>query len=194
MKKERAAPPASPGMLTLPNALTLLRLALVPFFLLALGRDGAAEWVAFLLFALAAASDSVDGYAARRLGKVTSFGAEMDPLVDKVLVGSALVALALRGDFPAWAAFLILAREAGVTALRFLAGRKGRGFGASLWGKVKTGAQVLVVLVYLLPWPGFAPLKVPLLTLTLIFTLLSGGLYFRAYLAGQGVRSQVEEE
>ena len=162
-----------------PNALTVLRAVLVvPVVLLTLKRTDASDWVAFIAFGVAALTDGLDGAIARRLEMVSSTGQFLDPLADKVLVLASMVALVHVGRFPAWAAVVIVVREVVVTALRVAASRRGRGFPASIAGKMKTGAQLVAVLLYLVPDAGDA-LRSAFLGLALFLTVLSGLDYVR---------------
>jgi len=150
-------PPATgPPVVNIANALTLLRLLLVPVFLAALLVDGgtSVEWrlVAFGIFALAALTDRLDGDLARRRGLVTTFGTVADPIADKALIGSALVGLSVLGLVPWWATVVIMTREIGITVLRFLVLRHGI-IPASRGGKAKTFVQTLAIGLYLLPLP-----------------------------------------
>lgn len=165
-----------------PNALTLLRALLVaPVVLLTLKRTDASDWVAFVAFGAAALTDGLDGAVARRMDLVSSSGQFLDPLADKILVTASMVALVHVGRFPAWAAAVIVAREVAVTALRFAASRRGRGFPASPAGKAKTGAQLLAVLFYILPGTGTAwgAMRGTWLGIALFLTVVSGLDYFR---------------
>lgn len=136
------------------NALTLLRLLLVPAFvtLFFASGGGAAGWLfaAAGVFLLAAVTDRVDGELARRRGVVTDFGKVVDPIADKALIGAALVSLSVTGELAWWMTAAVLSRELGVTLLRFLVLRHGV-MPASHGGKVKTVLQVVAILVYLLP-------------------------------------------
>jgi CDP-diacylglycerol---glycerol-3-phosphate 3-phosphatidyltransferase len=149
-------PSAAPPVLNIANALTVVRLLLVPVFLAALLADGgtSVEWrlAAFGIFALAAATDRLDGDLARRRGLVTAFGTVVDPIADKALTGSALVGLSVLGLVPWWATVVIMAREIGITVLRFLVLRHGI-IPASRGGKAKTFVQTLAIGLYLLPLP-----------------------------------------
>jgi CDP-diacylglycerol--glycerol-3-phosphate 3-phosphatidyltransferase len=149
-------PAAGPPVLNIANALTLLRLLLVPVFLVALLADGGTSvgWrlTAFGIFVLAAVTDRLDGDLARRRGLVTTFGTVADPIADKALTGSALVGLSVLGLVPWWATIVIMAREIGITALRFLVLRHGI-IPASRGGKAKTFVQTLAIGLYLLPLP-----------------------------------------
>jgi CDP-diacylglycerol--glycerol-3-phosphate 3-phosphatidyltransferase len=159
-----------------PNALTLLRVLLIPpVVILTLADTEASSWVAFFAFGTAALTDGLDGYVARRMELVSETGQLLDPIADKMLVTAAMVALVVVGRFPAWAAVVIVAREVAVSALRFLAARRGRGFPASLVGKAKTGAQLVAVLLYILPLgTGWAALKHTFLGLAVFLTVVSG--------------------
>lgn len=135
------------------NALTLLRLLLVPAFVALFfggGHDPAWLFSAAGVFLLAAVTDRIDGELARRRGVVTDFGKVVDPIADKALIGAALVSLSITGELSWWMTVAILSREFGVTLLRFLVLRHGV-IPASHGGKVKTVLQVVAILVYLLP-------------------------------------------
>jgi len=130
------------------NGFTFLRVALVPVFAwLLLVRRPPATLVATVVFAVAAATDGVDGWVARRYQLVSGFGVFMDQLADKLLIGTALVALALARRMPWWAVALILAREFAIVGLRVLYARTHRAMPASRAGKTKTGVQILAVLL-----------------------------------------------
>ena len=149
-------PVSSPSVVNVPNGLTILRLLLVPVFAWLLLRDGGDDatsrvWAA-IVFVLASLTDFVDGELARRQGLVTTFGKVVDPIADKALTGTALVGLSYLGELPWWITLVILAREIGVTLLRFWVIRHGV-IPASRGGKAKTAAQVLAILLYLLPVP-----------------------------------------
>jgi CDP-diacylglycerol--glycerol-3-phosphate 3-phosphatidyltransferase len=123
----------------------------VPVVLLTLRQTAASSWLAFAAFAVAALTDGLDGFAARKMGLVSTAGQMWDPIADKVLVLASLAGLVIVGRFPAWAAVVIVVREISVTVLRWSAGRRGRMFGASAAGKLKTFAQIVAVLVFILP-------------------------------------------
>jgi CDP-diacylglycerol--glycerol-3-phosphate 3-phosphatidyltransferase len=147
------APPGSrdavAGM-NLPNQLTLARLFATPFFVVALALPfrGSAT-LALALFLAASLTDWLDGWIARRRGLITRFGQLMDPLADKVLTASAFICLVPLGDFPAWAATLIIAREFLITGLRTLAAQQGRVLAADCLGKHKTVWQIASILLLL---------------------------------------------
>jgi CDP-diacylglycerol---glycerol-3-phosphate 3-phosphatidyltransferase len=148
----------SPSAVNVPNALTMLRLLLVPVFLWLLLREGGDDSVsrvwAAVVFVVAGATDFVDGELARRQGLVTTFGKVADPIADKTLTGAALLGLSYLGDLPWWVTVVILVREIGVTLLRFWVIRIGV-IPASRGGKAKTAAQMLAILLYLLPVTGW---------------------------------------
>jgi CDP-diacylglycerol--glycerol-3-phosphate 3-phosphatidyltransferase len=153
-----ADPVGSPSPWNVPNALTVLRLLLVPVFAWLLlrenGEDDTSRVQAAIVFVLASATDFVDGELARRQGLVTTFGKVVDPIADKALTGTALVGLSWLGELPWWVTVVILVREVGVTLLRFWVIRHGV-IPASRGGKAKTAAQMLAIFLYLLPLSGW---------------------------------------
>ncbi|GAA3435672.1 CDP-diacylglycerol--glycerol-3-phosphate 3-phosphatidyltransferase [Kutzneria kofuensis] len=148
--------PRAVPLLNIANVLTVSRLVMVPFFLLALFTGGGEDllWrlVAFGLFVLASITDRIDGDLARKHGLVTDFGKIADPIADKALTGSALVGLSVLGDLPWWVTIVIAVREIGVTLLRFWVIRRGV-IPASRGGKAKTLMQIVAIGFYLLPLP-----------------------------------------
>jgi CDP-diacylglycerol--glycerol-3-phosphate 3-phosphatidyltransferase len=154
------------GVANLANALTVARLVLVPIFalFLALARNEHPGWryAATVVFVVASLTDRVDGEVARRRHIVTTFGKIADPIADKALIGAALIGLSAVGDLPWWVTAVILARELGVTILRFwvikrgvAAATRGGVLAASQGGKIKTVAQAVAIGLYLLPLHGF---------------------------------------
>ncbi|MER7415597.1 CDP-diacylglycerol--glycerol-3-phosphate 3-phosphatidyltransferase [Micromonospora peucetia] len=139
------------------NALTALRLVLVPVFAasVVISAMTHAGWqmVACLIFAVASATDLVDGWIARRFALVTSVGKVADPIADKALIGAALLLLSWYDQLPWWVTVVILVRELGITALRFWVIRHGV-IAASRGGKIKTALQVLAITWYLWPMPA----------------------------------------
>lgn len=136
------------------NALTMLRIALVPAFAIALFQDGGQDsawriW-ATVIFLTAAITDRFDGELARRRGLVTDFGKISDPIADKALIGTALIGLSIIGDLSWVITIVILVRELGITALRFAVIRYGV-IPASRGGKLKTVLQVGAIGLYVLP-------------------------------------------
>lgn len=160
--------------------LTIVRVVLVvPVVVLTLRRTTASSWIAFAAFAVAALTDGLDGFAARRLGLVSSAGQLWDPIADKILVLASMAGLVVVGRFPLWAALVIVVREIAVTALRLAASRRGRGFPASPAGKLKTGSQLVAVLLFILP-SGTVPgwIEGATLATAVGLTVLSGAEYF----------------
>jgi CDP-diacylglycerol--glycerol-3-phosphate 3-phosphatidyltransferase len=147
--------PKPPRMLdlakvNLPNQLTLLRILLVPPFILCFLADSLwAQWASLIIFLAAAITDFYDGRLARQRNLITNFGKVMDPLADKLLMTTALICLVQVGMIPGWMVVLILWREFAVTGLRTLAAAHQRVMEASLWGKIKTVAQMFAVTVCL---------------------------------------------
>jgi CDP-diacylglycerol---glycerol-3-phosphate 3-phosphatidyltransferase len=141
----------------LANTLTLLRLLLVPIFLFALfyegGHHSTARIVAWAIFAVACVTDRFDGLLARNYGMATEFGAFVDPIADKTLIGSALIGLSMLGDLPWWVTVLIMARELGVTVLRLAVIHRGV-IPASRGGKLKTVVQAVAIGLFILPLSG----------------------------------------
>jgi CDP-diacylglycerol--glycerol-3-phosphate 3-phosphatidyltransferase len=171
--------------LGVPNALTLARMAAaLPVAALIGSPHPAAPAWALATFALAMASDVVDGALARRWGRVTPLGAFLDPLADKVLVLSTLIALSARGLVPAGVVAVLLAREAAVTGLRAAAAGKGASLGASAYGKAKTVLQALacggLLLALAAPSQALAALAYALLWGAVGFTILTGAGYLLA--------------
>jgi CDP-diacylglycerol--glycerol-3-phosphate 3-phosphatidyltransferase len=165
-------------LVNVPNALTVLRLAVVPVFAWLLlansGLDDARRYWATLFFALAIITDRYDGLIARRTGQVTEFGKLADPIADKALTGTALIGLSVLGVLPWWVTVAILVREIGVTVLRFWVIRHGV-IAASRGGKLKTVLQALAIGMYILPLTGFlASTRWWVMGIALVLTLVTG--------------------
>ncbi len=134
--------------LTLPNVLTLARILLVPVLVVALlDETPNGDAIAAVVFAVASATDAVDGWLARRSGSITTFGKLMDPVADKLLVVAALVALVSLDRLAAWVAMVIIAREVAVTVARAQASANGIVLASTWWGKAKTIVQVPAILL-----------------------------------------------
>jgi CDP-diacylglycerol---glycerol-3-phosphate 3-phosphatidyltransferase len=167
--------------MTLPNAITVSRIALVPvFWLLAYARGDATAVASFAVFLVASLSDSLDGYFARRDGTSTRAGEFLDPFADKLLVGAALVVLVDLKGFPLWAALVIAAREIAVQVLRVSIVREGGTLPASRAAKTKTAVQIGMVGWWLLPWETSVAHWLWLVA-ALLTTLWSGAEYFVRY-------------
>lgn len=173
--------------LNVPNVLTVLRMLAVPVLVVALlGETPDGDVIAAIVFALAALTDGLDGYIARRRREVTTFGKLMDPLADKLLVVAALVALVSLDRLAAWVAMVIIARELAVTGLRSVAAEQGVVIAASWLGKAKTLLQVtaIICLIAFDPSPVWVDV---LLYLAVAATLISGADYFL------GLRKRIAE-
>jgi CDP-diacylglycerol--glycerol-3-phosphate 3-phosphatidyltransferase len=167
-----------PSTWNVANGLTALRIALVPVFAaLLLHEDGrVSSWrvAAFVAFAVASLTDRFDGELARRHGLVTDLGKIADPIADKALTGTALVGLSALGELPWWVTLVVLAREAGVTALRFAVIRHGV-LPASRGGKLKTSLQILAIGLYVLPLSGpMHLLAEAIMALAVVVTVVTG--------------------
>jgi CDP-diacylglycerol--glycerol-3-phosphate 3-phosphatidyltransferase len=166
-----------------PNKLTMLRMAASPFIVvLLLVPNRVTTFFAALVFVLAAITDYLDGFFARRNGLVSNFGKAMDPLADKLLVSSSLIMLASLGWVPAWMVCVIVGRELAVTGLRNVIADRGEDVSASMLGKYKTGFQVGAIIPLLLHYPfiGLNSQAIGNVMIwgALIFTLWSGVDYF----------------
>lgn len=163
-----------------PNMITFSRIALIPAFvplLLAREEYRYGSQIAFAVFALLSLTDGLDGYVARSRNKITRLGIFLDPLADKLLVTAALVTLVEMQEIAAWVVVVILSREFAVTGLRLIASSEGIVIAAHWLGKLKTVAQIALVLVLILPdTPGW--LGTVLTVLTVALTIGSGAEYF----------------
>jgi len=137
--------------MNLPNKITVLRILLVPIFMIVFYLPfNNMNLVACLIFIIAAITDSLDGHIARSRNLVTNFGKFLDPLADKLLVAAALIALVGKDMIPSWFVTVIIAREFMVTGIRLLANGEGRVIAASIWGKIKTVTQVIAISLLLI--------------------------------------------
>ena len=163
-----------------PNTITFSRIALIPAFVpLLLVREEYryGSEIAFALFALLSLTDGIDGYVARSRNKITRLGIFLDPLADKLLVTAALVALVELQEIAAWVVVVILSREFAVTGLRLIASGEGVVISAHWLGKLKTVAQIALVLALILPDTP-AMLGTVLTFITVALTIGSGAEYF----------------
>ncbi len=139
------------GLLNVPNLLTLGRIACIPLLVVLLLFDGkAVSFWAALVFSVAAITDFLDGYLARKWQEITVLGKFLDPLADKLIVMAALIMLIPHGRIPAWAVFVLLAREMVITGLRSIASAEGIVIAASNLGKYKTILQMVAIIGLLL--------------------------------------------
>jgi len=174
--------------MNVPNALTILRIFFVPLLVAALVQDKGAfavtkEWLALAIFLVAAGTDLVDGYLARRWKQVTTVGTLLDPIADKLLISAALISLVQVRVLPAWMAILIVGREFAVSGLRQIAAAEGYTIKASDLGKTKMLSQVVAVSCMLLAvrhpamhLPGMIAMWV-----VVVFAMLSAVSYFRKF-------------
>jgi CDP-diacylglycerol---glycerol-3-phosphate 3-phosphatidyltransferase len=176
----RIAERVKPLGLGWPNVVSVLRALLVPVLVvLVLVDTPRASVIAAAVFLVGAASDSLDGYLARRHSMKTATGAWLDPLSDKLLVSAPIVMLAARGDFPVWAAVVIVGREIAVAVLRAYLGSQRTSMPASWLGKLKTVSQIAAVFLYLLPLgDGADALRMVVLVVAVVLTVISGVDYF----------------
>lgn len=163
--------------MNLPNKLTVLRMIMVPFFVLFMLTDiggDANKWIALVLFCVASFTDFLDGKIARARGLVTNFGKFMDPLADKLLVCSAMICLIEMGKLPAWVVIIIIGREFIISGFRLVASDNGIVIAASYWGKFKTVFQMIMTIVMILDLGGiFDTIGVVLMWIALALTIIS---------------------
>lgn len=168
-----------------PNKITLLRVLMIPIFMIAmLSSFSYSNVAALIIFVLASITDGIDGYVARKNNQVTSFGKFMDPLADKLLVTSAMLIFIQWGQMPSWAAMIIIAREFAVTGLRLIAVAEGQVIAAGMSGKIKTVVSIVGICFMLTPLHSYEllggftvdNLAVALMVIT---TVWSGIDYFR---------------
>ena len=165
--------------LNVPNVLTVARILLVPVLVVALlEATPHGSWVAAAVFALAAVTDTLDGYLARSRRSITTFGKVMDPIADKLLIAAALLSLVSLNRVEPWVAMVIIAREFAVSGLRVAAGVQGIVIPASVLGKAKTIAQVAAILALIAAHDANDWWVQVLLYLAVAITLASGADYF----------------
>jgi len=161
----------------LPNKLTVLRILLIPVFMVVLYWDfPGANYVALVIFILASLTDLLDGKIARARNLVTDFGKFADPLADKMLVTAAMLWFVEIGLMPAWALLIVICREFAVSGLRMLASDAGRVIAAGWSGKVKTASTMVCVVLMFLPIP--AVVNAVCVWVIVLTTLYSGVEYF----------------
>ena len=162
--------------MTIPTWITLSRLLGLPFLLYGLHYPStSSRWICLVIFLIAAGTDWLDGYLARKLNQVTDLGKFLDPLVDKLLVLGPLLALIELGQIPAWGVFLILARELAIAGWRV---NQTTISGANIWGKLKTVSQILAIALLIAPLPENLQLySVIAFWISVTFTLISGVIY-----------------
>lgn len=170
--------------MNLANKLTLVRIFLVPIFLIFITVNSIpyGKLIATAVFIIAAITDKLDGYIARSRNQITRFGKFMDPLADKLLVTAALVALVEFHIIPTWVAMIIIAREFAVTGLRSIAAAEGIVIAASWWGKIKTFIQIVAIIFALVNLnykePYFTTATSVVMFIAVVVTIISGLDYF----------------
>ena len=179
--------------MNLPNILTIARIFFAPLLVAALVQQSVTirfrdviitnEWLALAIFLSAAATDLLDGYLARRWGQVTTIGTLLDPIADKLLISSALIALVQDGAVPAWMVILIVGREFAISGLRSIAAAEGYTIRASDLGKTKMVAQVAAISVALLSTrhPSLNSAAYWMMWVVVVFAILSAIGYFRKF-------------
>ena len=162
------------------NKITLVRIFLVPVFVLFMLTDFTEynSLIAFIVFVIATITDKIDGTIARKYNLVTDFGKFLDPIADKLLVSSALICLTADGTLPAWITIVIIGREFIISAFRLVCADTSRTVAATWWGKSKTIAQMVTIIVLLLNIPQLAILETILIYVSLALTIISLVDYF----------------
>ncbi len=152
------------SIFNLPNKLTIVRTILIPFFLFALLCDESyggfipyGNWIALVIFGIASLTDMLDGKIARKYNLVTNFGKFMDPLADKLLVSSALIAFIELSRIPCWIVIVIIAREFIISGFRLVAADNGVVIAAGIWGKIKTAEQMVMICIMLADFGSIFP-------------------------------------
>lgn len=163
--------------MNLPNKLTILRVIMIPFFLVALLVEGipAGKWIALAIFIIASFTDMLDGKIARKYNLITNFGKFMDPLADKLLVSAALIALIPLGKIPAWVVIVIISREFIISGFRLIASDNGVVIAASYWGKIKTVTQMVMIVLLIADFSNSVMnvLETVFIYLALVLTVIS---------------------
>jgi CDP-diacylglycerol---glycerol-3-phosphate 3-phosphatidyltransferase len=162
--------------MNLPTWITFSRLVGVPFLLYFLHSPTAqSRWISVVIFVIAAGTDWLDGYLARKLNQVTDLGKFLDPLVDKLLVFAPLLMLIELGQIPAWGVFVILARELTIAGWRV---NQTKISGANIWGKLKTVSQIVAIALLIAPLSEeWQPIAIVAFWFSVALTLISGGIY-----------------
>lgn len=162
--------------MNLPNKLTMIRVILVPVFivLLFMGQNNPIfKYLALAVFVIASLTDTLDGYIARSRNLVTNFGKFMDPLADKLLVCSALICFIQIGTIPAWVVIIIISREFIISGFRLIASDKGVVIAASKWGKAKTVSQMITVILLILDLPFLKTVTNIMIIVMTVLTVVS---------------------
>lgn len=164
-------------ILNLPNKLTLLRVIMIPFFIVMLlmndGETTMFRYIAAGIFIVASLTDWLDGAIARKYNLVTNFGKFMDPLADKLLVCSALICLVALEQFPVWMVIVIVSREFIISGFRLVAAEQGLVIAASYWGKFKTVTQMIAIILMILNISALYMVTTIVMWAALILTVVS---------------------
>lgn len=163
--------------MNLPNKLTVLRVLMIPFFVVFMLKDlggASGKWIALAIFIIASLTDLLDGKIARKYNLVTNFGKFMDPLADKLLVSAAMICLIENGKLAAWIVIIIISREFIISGFRLVASDNGIVIAASYWGKFKTTFQMLMIVVLIMDLGGiFDTIGTVLIWVSLALTIIS---------------------
>ena len=162
--------------MNLPNKLTILRVCMIPFFVVFILTDLGGEfgkWIALAIFIIASLTDLLDGKIARKYNLVTNFGKFMDPLADKLLVCAALVCLVELEQLPAWMVIVIVSREFIISGFRLVAAEQGIVIAASYWGKFKTTFQMIAIIQMIVDLKVLNPVTWLCTWIALILTVIS---------------------
>ena len=163
--------------MNLPNKLTILRVIMIPFFVLALLIEGGANqtyiYIAAAIFIIASLTDMLDGKIARKYNLVTNFGKFMDPLADKLLVCSALICMVELKELPAWMVIIIISREFIISGFRLVASDNGVVIAASYWGKFKTTFQMIAVVLLIIRIEALSMVTTAVVWIALALTVIS---------------------
>lgn len=163
--------------MNLPNKLTILRIIMIPFFVLFMLLDGGANqmcrYIAAVIFIVASFTDLLDGKIARKYNLVTNFGKFMDPLADKLLVCSGLICFVSLGALPAWFVIIIISREFIISGFRLVASDNGVVIAASYWGKFKTVSQMIMSVLLIVNIPALSILTTIFSVIALVLTVVS---------------------
>ena len=163
--------------MNLQNKLTILRIIMIPFFVLFMLLDGGANqtyrYIAAVIFIVASFTDLLDGKIARKYNLVTNFGKFMDPLADKLLVCSGLICFVGLGALPAWFVIIIISREFIISGFRLVASDNGVVIAASYWGKFKTVSQMIMSVLLIVNIPALSILTAIFSAIALVLTVVS---------------------
>ncbi len=160
--------------MNLANKITLVRLFLIPVFVIIFMISGRDMNIAAIVFIIASLTDAVDGHIARSRNMITNFGKFTDPLVDKVLTMAAFLVLVEDNTIPAWPVIIIISRELIITGFRTLAADSGITIAASMWGKAKTTSQMISLVMLLLNVPSLNKAGIFVFYIAVILTVISG--------------------